>query len=81
MLDFLALQNSRKQNDWDDLTDTQKTMYLVTSSIIIIFYITFFIWALLRASNAPSNKPLHLLFALISPGFYLIFSYFVKDFY
>ena len=83
MLDLMAVQNSRKKDNksWDDLSDSEKTAYIVSSSLIVIIYFVFFIWALMRASLAPKNKPLHLMFALISPMFYLVLSYFIDGFY
>jgi hypothetical protein len=83
MLDLMAVQNSRKKDlkSWDDLSDSEKNAYMISSSLIIIIYITFFFWALMRAAAAPKNKPLHLMFALVSPMFYLVFSYFIDGFY
>jgi len=83
MLDLMAVQNSRNKDlkSWDDLSDYEKNAYMISSSLIIIVYITFFFWALMRAAVAPKNKPLHLMFALVSPMFYLVFSYFIDGFY
>jgi uncharacterized membrane protein SirB2 len=79
MIELAALQSNRNTKNWDDLTDDQKQTYVATTILMVIIYIIFFVWALTRASKQ-KNKPVHMLFALVSPVFYLIFSYFVEGF-
>jgi hypothetical protein len=82
MLDLMMINNSRKNIDWDNMSNNEKTMYIATNFLIVVLYITLFLWALMRAMKVRDDqKPIHLLFALVSPGFYLIFSYFLDGFY
>ena len=75
---YRSLSYSNQKN-WDDLTTSEKVSYIITTTVILILYICIYVWALTRAAKQ-KNKPLHMLFALISPVAYLIFSYYVDGF-
>lgn len=73
---YKSVSGDNTDKKWEDMTSSEKNMLVVSA----LLYILFIMWALIRASKA-DNKPLHLLFAIISPSMYLIFSYFVDGFY
>lgn len=80
MIELFTLKSSTDNGrKWDDLTEEEQKRAMVINSIVVLIYIIIFVWALMRASKQ-KNKPLHLMFALISPAFYLVFSYFVDGF-
>lgn len=79
MLELAILKNGSTTTHWDMMTEDEKRTYSATVGVTSVIYLIFFIWALVRASQQ-KNKPLHMLFALVSPVFYLVFSYFVEDF-
>ena len=85
MLDYLAYRNSKngkKNGCKDDRTDDEKRADLIADSVVTVILLILWIFALKRAIEyGGSNKVLHILFACMAPGLYLIFSYTIKDFY
>jgi hypothetical protein len=80
MLELYALRNAQPMSkDYDRLTKTQKNFYNIISRTGSLIYLIILIIALVKASKT-QNKPLHMLFALVSPFWYLVFSIFVEDF-
>ena len=74
-------QTLKTKENYSDSDDNNLTIVYVIVAIIIF---TFIIWAITRALHcskaAPDSRAVHLLFAVISPVFYVIFSYAVPGF-
>ena len=74
-------QNLKSRENYSGSTDNNLTVVYVIVSIIIFIFI---IWAIARAlhcsKSTPDSRAVHLLFAVISPVFYVIFSYSVSGF-
>lgn len=80
MLELYYLRSMQPMSkDYDRLTKTQKNFYNMILNTGSVIYFIILIVALVKASKT-QNKPLHMLFALVSPFWYLIFSIFVEGF-
>ena len=76
--------NGNKDGCDDDLTSDQKRNLAISVAIIIVVELILLVWAILRAIKcsqaSPDSRAIHLLFAIVSPFLYLIFSYAVDGF-
>jgi hypothetical protein len=82
MLELNALLGATKNTGSDDKkNDVRQTIMRV---VIIVLELALFIWAIFRAIKCsqknPDSRAVHLLFAVVSPTLYLIFSYSVEGF-
>jgi len=74
-------QTIKAKENYSDSDNTNLTIVYVVVAVLVF---TFIIWAIVRALHcskaAPDSRAVHLLFAVISPVFYVIFSYAVSGF-
>ena len=79
MLELAGLNSSNSNYYKRRNLSYEEMRYRQTGTCIaIVFYLIIFVWALNTAINAPDdgNKIVHLLFAVVSPFFYLLFAMF-----
>ena len=84
----LSAAKAAAGNDGDDqqkkLTPEQQQRLNIAFTIIMIIELILWVWAIIRAvhcsNHTPESRAIHLLFAITSPLFYLIFSYTVPGF-
>jgi len=83
MLELQGLNALREAgtNDPDDLAPGDKRVIAILTIIYVVVYLVLLVFAILRAikcsTATPDSRALHLMFAIVSPVMYLIFSYLV----
>lgn len=80
MIELYLLKNATDLAKDPEATVTTLAVKQGPTMIAMVIYLVLFVWAIMRASRH-ANKALHLLFAVVSPFWYLVFSYFVPDFH
>jgi hypothetical protein len=76
--------NNNNNGSDDNLTPDQKRNMSIVIAIIVVVELILLVWAILRAIKcsqaSPDSRAIHLLFAIVSPFLYLVFSYAVDGF-
>tara|TARA_Y100000385_G_C13107286_1_gene648964 strand:+ start:3113 stop:3430 length:318 start_codon:yes stop_codon:yes gene_type:complete len=80
----LSVAKAAANNDGKQLTPEQQRRLNIAMTVIVIIEVALWIWAIARALQCskqdPDSRALHLMFAVVSPVLYLIFSYTVEGF-
>lgn len=80
----LSLAKATASDGDKQLTPEQQRRLNIATAVIIIIEVALWIWAIARALQCskqdPDSRALHLMFAVVSPVLYLIFSYTVEGF-
>ena len=78
----LSMAKSAANGNGKKLTPDQQRGLNIAITVIIIIEVALWIWAIARALQCskqdPDSRALHLMFAVVSPLLYLIFSYTVE---
>ena len=84
MLELNSLLQAAKPANKKELTPKEKANITIAVSVIFLIEVALWIWAIIRALKCsqatPDSRALHLLFAIVSPTMYLIFSFTVDGF-
>ncbi len=90
MLELFVLKYAKSKDNNPGATLTwrkapgKKRQLAISYTIVMVLYILFWFWALLRAfkcsSATPDSRAVHFLFATVSPLLYIILSYWVDGF-
>lgn len=80
----LSVAKATANGEDKQLTPEQQRRLNIAIAVIIIIEVALWIWAIARAlecsKHDPDSRALHLMFAVVSPVLYLIFSYTVGGF-
>jgi low temperature requirement protein LtrA len=80
----LSAAKAAVNNGDNKLTPAQQQRLNVAVTVIVIIEVALWIWAIARAlqcsNQTPDSRALHLMFAVVSPVLYLVFSYTVTGF-
>ena len=80
----LSMAKAAANDNGKQLTPDQQRRLNIAMAVIIIIEVALWVWAIARALQCskqdPDSRALHLMFAVVSPVLYLIFSYTVEGF-